>query len=49
MGKEMDSCVKPAGGPVMAQPAPAAGTPSPKEEVKMTTARVGKEAPDFEA
>jgi peroxiredoxin (alkyl hydroperoxide reductase subunit C) len=49
MGKEMDSCVKPAGGPIMAQPAPAAGTPSLKEEVKMTTARVGKEAPDFEA
>ena len=48
MGKEMDSCVKPAGGPVMAQAAPAAGASS-KEEVKMTTARVGKEAPDFEA
>jgi len=49
MAKEMDSCVKPAGGPLVAKPAPAEGVSPPKEEVKMAMARVGKEAPDFEA
>ena len=50
MAKEMDSCVKPAGGPVAAMEAPAEGAPAPKEETsKMTVARVGQEAPDFEA
>jgi peroxiredoxin (alkyl hydroperoxide reductase subunit C) len=48
MAKEVDGCVKPAGGPLAKPPAPA----EPKlqtEEVKMTIARTGKEAPDFEA
>ena len=50
MAKEMDSCVKPAGGPIAAKEAPAAGAPPSKEETsKMTMAQVGKEAPDFEA
>jgi len=49
MGKEMDSCVKPAAGPLVKAPAPTTGAVAPKEEVKMTLARVGKEAPDFEA
>lgn len=47
MAKEMDSCVQPAAGPLVSKPAPAGGVL--KEEVKMTVARVGKEAPDFEA
>jgi len=47
MAKEKDSCVKPAGGPLGAAeekgaaPAPAAAMP--------LRARVGQEAPDFEA
>lgn len=50
MAKEMDSCVKPAGGPIVAKEAPTEGAPPSKEEAsKMTVARVGKEAPDFEA
>jgi peroxiredoxin (alkyl hydroperoxide reductase subunit C) len=49
MAKEMDSCVKPAGGPVVAKPAPAARETIPEEGVTMAMARVGKEAPDFEA
>jgi hypothetical protein len=49
MAKEMDSCVQPAGGPLVAEPAPVAEVSPAKEEVKMAMARVGKEAPDFEA
>jgi hypothetical protein len=50
MAKEMDSCVQAAGGPLVAEPAPTEGvSPPKKEEVKMAMARVGKEAPDFEA
>jgi hypothetical protein len=49
MAKEMDSCVQPAGGPLAAEPAPAKNVSSPKEKVEMARARVGKEAPDFEA
>jgi peroxiredoxin (alkyl hydroperoxide reductase subunit C) len=48
--EEKDSCVKPAGGPIISM---AAQTPEhvqlAKERVPMTIARVGKEAPDFEA
>jgi peroxiredoxin (alkyl hydroperoxide reductase subunit C) len=42
MTKEVDSCVKPAAGPLVAEPATG-------EKPGMTMARVGKEAPDFEA
>ncbi len=49
MTKEVDSCVQPAAGPLVEEPAPAEGASPPKEEITMTTARVGKEAPDFEA
>ena len=49
MAKEMDSCVQPAGGPVAAEPAAQAAEAPKKEEIKMAMARVGKEAPDFEA
>jgi hypothetical protein len=47
MAQEVDGCVKPAAGPLLAKPA-AEGTAA-HEEVKMTVARTGKEAPDFEA
>jgi len=49
MVKETDSCVQPAGGPLIPESAPATSESSSKEEIKMTTARVGKVAPDFEA
>jgi len=46
---EVDSCVQAAAGPLIAAP-PAAESSLPiKEEPKMTVARVGKQAPDFEA
>jgi len=48
MAKEVDGCVKPAAGPLVAAATPAARA-SAKEEVQMTIARTGKEAPDFEA
>jgi hypothetical protein len=48
MAKEMDGCVKPVAGPLVAAPTPAEKTAT-KEEVQMTIARTGKEAPDFEA
>jgi len=34
---------------LVAEPIPVKGVSTPKEEVKMTIARVGQEAPDFEA
>jgi len=45
---EVDSCVQPAAGPLIPKPSPHEGVLSPKEEIEMTMARVGKEAPDFE-
>ncbi len=48
MAKEIDGCVKPVAGPLVAAPTPAEKTAT-KEEVQMTIARTGKEAPDFEA
>ena len=48
MVKEVDSCVKPARGPLI-ETAPAQEASPPKEKVKMTMARVGQKAPDFEA
>ncbi len=49
MAKERDSCVKPAAGPIL-EPKPGESSPNiPSTEVKMVMARVGKEAPDFEA
>lgn len=49
MSKNKDGCVKPAGGP-LAPPGKARdhATPNPTEASVMT-ARVGREAPDFEA
>jgi len=48
MAKEVDGCVKPVAGPLVAAPTSAEKTTA-KEEVQMTIARTGKEAPDFEA
>ncbi len=47
MSQEVDGCVKPTAGPLMAAPTPGEN-PLPKEEVQMTIARTGQEAPDFE-
>ena len=49
MSKEIDSCVKAAAGPLVAEPPPANEASPAKEKIKMTVARVGKQAPDFEA
>ncbi len=49
MAKEKDSCVQAAGGPISREPAPAEGGVAPQGGVRMPLARVGKEAPDFEA
>jgi hypothetical protein len=48
MAKEVDGCVKPVAGPLVAAPTPAEKAAA-KEEIQMTIARTGKEAPDFEA
>jgi len=48
MAKEVDSCISTAAGPLVSEPLPAT-TLSPQEAYKMTTASVGKQAPDFEA
>jgi hypothetical protein len=47
MPEEVESCVKPAAGPLNAEPPRQEGIPQ-KQEVHMAMARVGKEAPDFE-
>lgn len=51
MDKERESCVKPARGPILAEPAPAAAGSdgNVKKEAPKMLARVGKPAPDFEA
>jgi peroxiredoxin (alkyl hydroperoxide reductase subunit C) len=50
MAKMKDGCVKPARGVIAAQPEAQAGsTAAPQEEVRRVQARVGGEAPDFEA
>lgn len=49
MTKEQEGCVKPAGGPIVASsPEPAPAAANGEGRVRMT-ARVGREAPDFEA
>ena len=51
MGQLKDGCVKPARGPI--ESAPAGSSPAPQadpvEEVSRMQARVGRQAPDFEA
>jgi peroxiredoxin (alkyl hydroperoxide reductase subunit C) len=52
MSEEAMSCVQTARGPLVSSesPTPTEGeTKTPIEEVQMSQARVGKEAPDFEA
>jgi peroxiredoxin (alkyl hydroperoxide reductase subunit C) len=49
MSKETDSCVQPAGGPIVAEQTPEEQASPQKESVTMNMARVGHEAPDFEA
>ena len=49
MAKEINSCVQSAAGPLVAEPVTAQKISAVKEEPKMTMARVGKKAPDFEA
>jgi peroxiredoxin (alkyl hydroperoxide reductase subunit C) len=51
MPEMKDSCVKPARGPILpaTESTTPAGTVSPSQEVHKMLARVGKEAPDFEA
>ena len=50
MAKMKDGCVKPARGVIAAKPEPQArGAVAPPEEVRRVQARVGGEAPDFEA
>jgi len=48
MAKEVDGCLKPVAGPLVPAPAPAEKAAA-KEEVHMTIARTGHQAPDFEA
>ncbi len=48
--KEVDSCVQPAAGPISSETArQEEASADLKEEKPMATARVGKQAPDFEA
>lgn len=49
MANEKDSCVQAAGGPVSPEPAPVESGAGPQGGVRMPLARVGQEAPDFEA
>ncbi|OFV81809.1 MAG: hypothetical protein A2Y78_01670 [Acidobacteria bacterium RBG_13_68_16] len=48
MLEKKDGCVKPAKGPMVAGAPAAEAAPAPRE-VRMTQARVGREAVDFEA
>ena len=48
MTQEIDGCVKPAAGPLVAPSSPAGGA-EVQEVIEMTIARTGKKAPDFEA
>ena len=49
MAKETDSCVQAAAGPIAEESIPEESAAPGKEKVTMATAKVGKEAPDFEA
>jgi peroxiredoxin (alkyl hydroperoxide reductase subunit C) len=49
MPEAKDSCVKPARGPIVPKSAPPETKTAASVEVKEMLARVGQEAPDFEA
>ena len=48
MTENVDGCVKPSKGPILAASTSAAASPVIEKEVSMVQARVGKPAPDFE-
>jgi peroxiredoxin (alkyl hydroperoxide reductase subunit C) len=49
MAKEVDGCVKPAGGPVIPATSHETSQPQPQGGNAIMMAQVGKPAPDFEA
>ena len=49
MVEAKEGCVKPVAGPLAAKHEADGAPPARTEEVRMSTARVGHEAPDFEA
>ena len=49
MSKKKDGCVSPAGGPIAPVSSKTDSSGSPTKEVNTMMARVGREAPDFEA
>lgn len=49
MSGKKDGCVKPAGGPILPARSQAAPATVSTEEVDLMIAKVGREAPDFEA
>ncbi len=49
MAELKEGCVKPARGPIVPESAPQAARASSSQEVREMLARVGQEAPDFEA
>lgn len=49
MAELKEGCVKPARGPIVPESAPQAAKASSSQEVREMFARVGQEAPDFEA
>jgi len=48
MPENKEGCVAPSPGPILAETESASEQPTPKKEVSMVQARVGKPAPDFE-
>jgi hypothetical protein len=48
MSEQLDGCVKPSKGPILAAQASPEASQQPIKEVQMVQARVGKPAPDFE-
>jgi len=48
MAEQLDGCVKPSKGPIIAASEGPAPSPLVEKEVSMVQARVGKPAPDFE-
>lgn len=49
MPEQKDGCVKPARGPISTAPQATSSQTAPAQEVNAVLAKVGREAPDFEA
>ncbi len=49
MAKKQDGCVKPVAGPINSSDGDPSPDPTPTKETMTMQARVGREAPDFEA